>query len=117
MSLVYTSRTLLAYVLLGLSLILSPLGWFFLLTGVGCFLRNKYCFKVWYQVDVLLCTMAHGTKLRTISGWSGQHAYLKRYLYQRRVIDFLAKLCGDGPNHCQRAFEWEREQGWVTKKS
>ena len=76
--------------------------------------KNNLPFRIWYLIDLLTCTVAHDTSMRTISGWTGQHmATKKRYYYQAKVIDWLAELFGDKPEHCLRAFVWERKQGFV----
>jgi len=103
-------RTLFAYLVIGL-LIAT---WFIPLL----FFINKsaYSFRVWFAIDVLICTVAHGTYRRTISGWTGQYMSLKpRYAYQAKVIDTILKLCGDGDDHCLRAYRWERMQGLIDE--
>lgn len=108
-----TSRTLIAYVLLALVFLVNPIGWVFLLFGLGCFFRIPYCLTVWYNIDVALCGFCHNTKLRTISGWTGQHLHQPRYKVQAKVIDFLAELCGDQPNHCTRVYHQEKARGLI----
>lgn len=101
-------RTLLAYLVIGVLLGL------FCIPLLPFMEKDNYAFNVWYSLDVAICTIAHGTKLRTISGWSGQHALTKkRYRLQAKVIDFLAFCAGDGKNHCYRAYVWELEMGFV----
>ena len=106
-------RQLLGYLIIGYLLLNTPIGVFFLAQFplIG---RFEYCFRTWLAIDVLLCTILHGTKRRTISGWTGQHMdKYKRYYYQALVIDGLAKLVGDGEHHCKRAFLSEKQQGLV----
>lgn len=67
--------------------------------------KGNMPFRVWYLIDVLVCTVAHNTDGRTLSGWTGQHmSSNRRYKYQAVVIDGLARLFGDDPNHCWRAY-------------
>lgn len=75
---------------------------------------NNLPFRLWLLIDLLVCTVAHNTDMRTVSGWTGQHMKTKkRYAYQAKVIDWLAELVGDGPNHCERAYQWEISMGRV----
>lgn len=108
-----TLRQLLGYCLIAYTLLNTPLGVFFLALFplIG---RYEYCFNIWHTIDVLICSILHGTHKRTISGWTGQHAQkYKRYYYQAKVIDFLAELAGDGLNHCHRAYLHELKKGLV----
>lgn len=103
-----TIRTLFSYLFLGVTLggVCSPL--LFFMKG------NNMPFRIWFLLDLLICTVAHNTNMRTVSGWTGQHMQQKkRYYYQAKVIDGLAKLFGDSPNHCARAFRWEIKKGRV----
>lgn len=71
--------------------------------------RSNTVLNVWIWFDRLVATVVHFTWKRTISGLTGQYMTKKlRYKYQAKVIDFLAKLCGDTPNHCERAYRWEQ---------
>jgi hypothetical protein len=99
---------LLCYVVLGLPVLL-------LLSPSAPFIRRFYVvWLVWIWFDRMVCTIAHGTWKRTISGWTGQHLqHKKRYDYQANCIDLLALLFGDDKQHCQRAFQWEQEKGLV----
>lgn len=102
-------RTLFAYLFLGV-MVGAP--FLLLLPYVR---RSEYVFRVWYTIDVLICTVAHGTTERTISGWTGEHMKTStRYLVQGRVINFILRLTGDAPLHCERAYEWEIRQGKTT---
>jgi len=103
-----TIRTLLSYLVIGLVFggICSPL--LFFMKG------DNLPFRIWFIIDLLICTIAHNTDMRTVSGWTGQHMHnKKRYYYQAKVIDWLAEVAGDGPNHCYRAFQWEVKKGRV----
>ncbi len=108
MVLVKVIRTLFAYVVLGLLVGV----WFVpLLPWVK---KNEYAFRIWFSIDVMICTVAHGTYRRTISGWSGQFMALKpNYNVQARIIDCLIALLSGEQEHCKRAYEWELEQGLV----
>lgn len=101
-------RTLLAYFVIGL---------FFggLATPLLFFIEKRNMpFRIWYLIDVLVCTVAHDTDGRTISGWTGQHMLSKkRYYYQAKVIDWGAELFGDKPNHSMRMYRLERFKGLV----
>ena len=92
------------------TLLISPLGWFYIACGIGCSFRSQYCMRQWFALDVLACTTIHGTYRRTISGYTGQRLHLKRYKLQARVIDRLALMFGDSENHCFRTYEWERQE-------
>ena len=100
-------RTLLGYLLVA-TLIVSPVGIYFLLCGFGCFIGSQYCLRVWFSLDVLACSTIHGTRRRTISGYVGERIHIRRFFIVASIIDWLALRCGDGPNHCVRAYEWER---------
>jgi len=77
--------------------------------------RSSYAFRVWYAIDVFICTVAHGTENRTISGWTGEHINNStRYRIQAQVIDFILRQTGDAPNHCKRAYEWELREGKIS---
>lgn len=108
MILVKALRTLFAYLVIGLIVGV----WFTpLLPWVK---KNNYAFRIWFSIDVMVCTVAHGTYRRTISGWSGQFMSTKpRYRKQAKVIDLLLRLCGDTADHCLRAYQWELKQGLV----
>ena len=100
-------RQLLGYALVA-TLLVSPIGLFYALCGIGCLLRNDYCFKQWLALDILACTTIHNTQRRTISGFTGQHLHINRYALQAKFIDSLAIMCGDSKNHCLRSYEWEK---------
>lgn len=108
MVLVKVFRTLFAYVVIGLLVGI----WFFpLLPWVK---KNKYAFRIWFSIDVMICSVAHGTYRRTISGWSGQFMSKKQnYRTQAKIIDYLIVLCGGEKNHCISAYQWELKQGLV----
>jgi len=99
---------LLCYVIIGLPVLL-------LLCPSAPYIRtNHIVWLVWIWFDRMVCTFAHGTWKRTISGWTGQHFIRKkRYCYQSKVIDALAVLFGDDKQHCQRAYQWEQDKGFV----
>lgn len=104
-----TLRTLVAYLILGLIFGGSCAPLLFFMDG------KNIPFRVWYLIDVMICTVAHDTDMRSISGWTGQHmANKKRYALQAKVIDYLAVLVGDKPNHCYRMFVWEQRKGFVV---
>ena len=132
-SYVYTARTLLAYLVISLIFVDSFI-WLLPLSesviyglnifdSVICtllvvslfFVRDgNYAFYVWYSIDVTICSIAHGTVNRTISGWTGEHATKsKRYMYQAKLIDYFAFVFGDGWSHCERAYIWEKSKGYV----
>lgn len=99
-------RTLFAYLIIGL-FVGAPFSVF-----LPYIRSNKYAFRVWYAIDVFICTVAHGTNERTISGWTGEHMKTKtRYRIQGRVINFILRLTGDSPQHCERAYAWEIKKG------
>jgi len=100
-------RQLIGYALVA-TLLISPIGWFYIACGIGCFLRIDYCKKQWLALDILACTTIHNTQRRTISGYTGERMTTKRYHLQAKVIDRLAILCGDSEYHCLRAYNWEK---------
>ncbi|MDO6489288.1 hypothetical protein Q4503_16455 [Colwellia sp. 6_MG-2023] len=103
-------RTLLAYLIIGLffGAIAAPL--------LPFIKNNNMPFRIWYLLDVLVCTIAHNTNMRTISGFTGQYITKhKRFYYSAKVIDWLAELFGDKPEHCKRMYQWEIEQGIATQ--
>ena len=110
---IQTLAMLITYLIIGLMLCSSPIGWYliYLLTQTG---KDKKAYYAWLLIDRLICTIVHSTYKRTISGISGQYANTKkRYKYQSKVIDFLAyKLAGE-LNHCAHAYAWEKQNGWV----
>ncbi|GLX86383.1 hypothetical protein tloyanaT_26360 [Thalassotalea loyana] len=102
-------QQLLGYVLIGLPMSLL------MLPSLIAFNRSTHIKRSWLALDIFIATLAHGTLRRTISGLTGERMHKqKRYYYQALVIDFLAKLVGDGPNHCYRAYLWEQRQGLVN---
>jgi len=102
-------RTLGAYLFFGLLIGLPFIPLLFFING------KNYPFKIWYAIDVFICTIAHGTHKRTISGWTGQHMNThKRFHYQAKLIDWLLRKCGDKRNHCFRAYHSELLQGLVS---
>ena len=105
-------RTMVGYALVT-TLLVSPVGWFYAICGIGCFFRSSYCFKQWFALDVLACTTCHNTFYRTISGYTGERLHKKRYKLQGTIIDKLAEWCGDGKDHCLRAYIWERNTGRI----
>jgi hypothetical protein len=99
---------MLCYVVIGLPVLLI------LLPSVPWVAKNLKVKMVWIWFDRLVCTVAHFTWKRTISGWTGQHMTNKpRYKHQADVIDWGAELLGDKPLHSKRAFEWETSKGYV----
>jgi hypothetical protein len=101
---------LLVYVIVGLPMLII------LLPSAPWILKNPKVELVWIWFDRLVCTVAHGTWKRTISGWTGQHMTNKnkpRYMYQAKVIDWCAELVGDSPQHSHRAYVWEKACGYV----
>lgn len=99
--------------LLGFGLLLPPLGWVFAYYALVAFVnktKENRGVKVWFNLDRVIASMLYNTKDRTISGITGERA-AKGVLGWRviaKVINFLAKICGDGENHCDRAFTKEQ---------
>lgn len=119
MSILRSIKTLILYLLCFLIIVdipWTPLddlvtfgGQFLLAMLVGAFFSN-YAFNIWFGLDIVVCSIVHGTRYRTISGWVGQRMDNdKRYYYKAKVIDLLFKLLGDGPDHCKRSYLWEKE--------
>ena len=98
-----TLRTLIGYILCGL-LFIGP---FMTLSAFALF-GSVWAFNSLYSIDIAICSICHGTKLESISARSFRLSHDKRYYYQMRVIDMLAKPF-DGDNHCKRAHKWERK--------
>jgi hypothetical protein len=104
-------RQLLVYLISGLLICLNPY-LLYLFTQVK---KLRKAYYSWLLIDRLICTIAHNTFKRTISGWSGQWAEqgVKRYVIQAKVIDFLAYKFSGEVGHCKHAYEWELKNGWV----
>lgn len=96
-----TLRTLVGYILCGLLFI-----WPFIILSIFALFGSAWAFNSLYSIDVSICSICHGTKLESISARSYRLCKDKRYYYQMRVIDLLAKPF-DGANHCKRARKWE----------
>ncbi|WP_143872506.1 hypothetical protein [Catenovulum sediminis] len=89
---------------------------YFALLVVGAFTRGgfgTYCAQVLYQWDVLIASICHGTKNRSISGLVGERALSGslRWLAAEAVIDFIFMW---DESHCKRTFYWERRMGFVA---
>ena len=90
-------------------LAINPIAIYYLLCAIGAYFGNRYCLRQWFALDVLAATTLHGTFRRTISGITGQYMNTKkRYRYQAKFIDWLAIKFGDTPNHCYRAYLYEK---------
>ncbi|PLT26683.1 hypothetical protein [Pseudoalteromonas sp. MelDa3] len=98
-----TLRTLIGYILCGL-LFIGP----FVILSIVALFGSSWAFNSLYSIDIAICSISHGTRLESISARSFRLSHDKRYHYQMRVIDFLAKPF-DGANHCKRAHKWERK--------
>ena len=97
-----------------LYLAINPVAIYYLLCAIGAYFGNQYCKRQWFALDVLAATTLHGTFRRTISGITGQHMdSKKRYMYQAKVIDWLAIKFGDAPNHCYRAYLYEKHLKFI----
>ena len=96
-------RTLLGYVVCGL-LFIAPL----IILSLFAIFGSNWAFNSLYSIDITICSIFHGTKLESISARSFRLSHDRRYYYQMRVIDMLAKPF-DGDNHCKRAHKWERK--------
>lgn len=108
MYIILTIRQLLGYLIFGLLLLATPLGWYFF-AHLPFIKKNSYSLYIWHAIDVLACAVCHRVHRRTISGWTGQWMHSKkRYLYQAKVIDFLF-----GEGHCVLVYEYERDKGLV----
>ena len=104
-----TLRQLFGYLIFGLLLLLTPLGWYFL-AHLPFIWKNNYSLFIWYALDGLACTVCHKTHKRTISGWTGQHMKAKlRYKYQARFIDMIF-----GKDHCLHEYQKELKYGYVA---
>lgn len=76
--------------------------------------NSRTIYKLWLWYDRLICTCAHFTWMRTISGITGERAQKSlRYEYQERFIDWGARKLGDGVFHCYRAYLWEQSKGFT----
>ncbi len=96
-----TLRTLIGYVLCGL-LFIAP----FIVLSLIALCGSKWAFNSLHSIDITICSICHGTRLESISARSYRLRNDKRYYYQMRVIDWLAKPF-DGKEHCRKAFKWE----------
>lgn len=97
-----TIRTLLGYVLCAI-LFIVPL----ILLTLPALFRNRWALVSLYSIDLTICAICHGELLESISARSYRFKHLKRYNYQRKLIDGLAVLFGGEPEHCRRAIRWE----------
>lgn len=97
-----TLRTLVCYVLCGVTILLP-----FLLFAAFAFFGSRWAFNSLYSIDVVICSICHGTILESISARSYRLKGDKRYYYQMLIIDWLAKPF-DGEGHCEQAYLWER---------
>lgn len=111
-----TFRQLLGYVLITYLLLKTPLVGVFFIVQLPLVFKFDYCRFCWLMLDMTICTIIHGTYMRTISGWTGQHMdKYKRYQYQAAVIDWLLEKMGDSKNHCKRAYEYELSKKYVKQ--
>jgi hypothetical protein len=93
-------------------IVVNYFGVFLCITAVGAFKKSSYCRWVWLQVDRLGASMVYNRNMRTISGIVGQRANagLSTYKVLEYFIDGLAKIAGDSPDHCYRAYMWELDK-------
>ncbi|WP_155949225.1 hypothetical protein [Gayadomonas joobiniege] len=73
---------------------------------------GSYCQQVLYQWDIMIASICHGTKFRSISGIVGQRSAENQLRYKavEKVINTLFHWEHD---HCQRTYHWERSKGLV----
>ena len=118
-------RTMFAYVLTLLKIVNTPLpfdnyvtlgGIYLLAAGALAIFGNSYGFNIWYQLDVMVNTICHNTRYRTISSWTGERLHIPRYRIQAKVIDTLAITLGDKPRHCERMYLWEKKMGFIEQE-
>ena len=69
-------------------------------------------------VDRGVATWIFHTRDRTISGICGGRAKGNRkgYVLMAKMIDRLAELCGDEPDHCYRAYCYEAKKFDILKR-
>lgn len=113
---------LLRIAILGLLLVVSTIevhGYYVPVLGIillwyagKAFMGKSKGLRVWYNIDVMMATILYGTLDRTISGITGDNLKLGKPHWKLigYVIDTLAKLCGDKPNHCIRASNSEKNK-------
>ena len=76
--------------------------------------KRNIPFRVWYLIDVIVCTIVHNTSMRTISGLAGEHEQSKQHFkYLAKFIDWLFNLIANEVDHCQIAYRYERMKGYV----
>jgi len=112
-SILQTIRQLLGYSLLAIVLFSNPVGWYFiyLLFSIN---KDTVAYDLWLAIDRIFCRICHGTRKRTISGWTGQWQYQsKRYYYQAKVINWLLFKATGEKNHSENAYVWELKKGYV----
>ena len=73
---------------------------------------NKYVFNTFLWLDIKLFQLVTLNKCRlgeTISAgsWSSLLDNKRKGRLAVRIIDSLALKIGGGPNHCQRAYQWQ----------
>lgn len=108
--------TLSGYALVGCMFFFPEyLPYFFAITFLGMFIRGDngtYCKSIWYSFDVLIATICHRTRHRSISGLAGQY-YLEKRTGSSIVRNVINGIFFFEPYHCEFAFEWERGMGFV----
>jgi hypothetical protein len=103
-----TLRTLLSYLFLGLFLAAPALP---LLPFIGV---SQWALNGWHAIDVTICSWAHGTRYRSISGWAGQHQQDKRrYYYIAVFVDAIFLFLAKEVDHCRNTFLDEKSKGLV----
>jgi hypothetical protein len=101
-------RTLVCYLVLGLLLALPALP---LLPFIG---KSAWALNGWLSIDITICSWAHGTRYRSISGWVGQFMYSKRrYKVVAKVIDVIFEQLTGETDHCFNTYLHEVKQGFV----
>ena len=102
-------RTLFCYVILGVLLALPALP---LLPFIG---KSGWALNGWLSIDITICSWAHGTRYRSISGWVGQFMHTKRrYGVVAKVIDFIFEKITGEVNHCFNTYLNELKKGFVV---
>ncbi len=95
-----------------LVILISPLGWFYIICIPFAIFKSRYAFVQLHVADVMIASKIYGTQYRTISGIVGQKTFesnKKHWVIMSKTIDKLAEMCGDSEKHCIRAYYWELE--------
>lgn len=110
---------LLCILVLGFCILFSGLVLYLIYAAVKAAMGDKRSLATWHGLDVFIASIMYRTRYRSISSIVGGKALQreKGYIVTQTVIDWLAGLFGDGPNHCYRAYHYEIQDPRVKEPS